>query len=193
MKDQIAISSLELNQRLTGASVWVFFAVATSSIHVFLKTALLYLTETHLCLCSSASCLKLFDSDKTRTNQRYKSNSNAHINMNYVEEISPTALQSVRIKATMPRCHLSRVLSQSFSGLRPGSSNLLCHTGRFSYRPCHDTAATHSWETCTQASTHTGVQALNLTVIQTQAHTHVRRAFENKSKVYKVTSQRDKS
>lgn len=156
MKDQIAISSLELNQRLTGASVWVFFAVATSSIHVFLKTALLYLTETHLCLCSSASCLKLFDSDKTRTNQRYKSNSNAHINMNYVEEISPTALQSVRIKATKPRCHLSRVLSQSFSGLRPGSSNLLCHTGRFSYRPCHDTAATHSRDMHTSKHSHRG-------------------------------------
>lgn len=30
----------------------------------------------------------------------------------------------------------------------------------------------HTPETCTQASTHTGVQALNLTVIQTQAHTH---------------------
>lgn len=30
----------------------------------------------------------------------------------------------------------------------------------------------HTPETCTQASTHTGVQELNLTVIQTQAHTH---------------------
>lgn len=71
-----------------------------------------------------------------------------------MKETSATTFLSAGIRATEWSSSPSRVLSQPFSqpffsGLRPGSSNLLCHTGRFSYRPCHDTAATHPRETHT--------------------------------------------
>lgn len=61
---------------------------------------------------------------------------------------------SARIRAAERSCHFSRALSQSFSGLRPGSSNPLCHMGSYAYRPHHDTAATHPWEACRHTRKH---------------------------------------
>lgn len=49
--------------------------------------------------------------------------------------------------------------------LRPGSSNLLCHTGRSSYRPHHDTtAAQPPRDACTQAYDLTEIKTRERTV-----------------------------
>lgn len=125
---------------------------------------------------------------KRENNPEYIIN-NEDRTLKQVEEISPTTFLSARIRAAERSCHFSRALSQSFSGLRPGSSNPVCHSGRFAYRPRHDTAATHPWEACARRRTRRHLIEL--------LHKHMQRYRKGKErqscKVNRVVSQCGKS
>lgn len=106
-------------------------------------------------LCSNASCSQMFALLMKKEINPKQIINNEDRSLKQEKEIPPKMILSARIRAAERSFHFSRVLSQSCSGLRPGSSNLLCHTSRFPYRPRHDTAATHLWESTARTHTHT--------------------------------------